>query len=262
MIFPGQSHVHFDINTGGRDFVVGDVHGHLVVLQLALRAVDFDERVDRLFALGDLVDRGPQSAELLRLVESAPWFFSLRGNHEAMLHAASKVAPHSEPWRIWRHEGSWALEQPDMQHLADIAGALPLTIEVALRDGRTVGLVHAEVPVGLTWDETKMMELAPGDEFDMHGSSAGSSLLWGRRRISLKTELAVPGVDLVLCGHTMLEERIPRLSGNVRFIETGAFRIGGRLTIVEPLAMRYWQVTRRDEWANLIDQHPTPLPAT
>lgn len=40
-------------NIHGRDFVVGDIHGHFTRLEAALQQVDFDRSVDRLFSVGD-----------------------------------------------------------------------------------------------------------------------------------------------------------------------------------------------------------------
>ena len=51
----------FERNARGRDFVVGDVHGHFDTLERLLEAVDFDASADRLFSVGDLVNRGPAS---------------------------------------------------------------------------------------------------------------------------------------------------------------------------------------------------------
>ena len=42
---------------GGADFVVGDVHGCFRTLTRAMDALDFDPERDRLFAVGDLVNR-------------------------------------------------------------------------------------------------------------------------------------------------------------------------------------------------------------
>ena len=53
----------FVLNESGRDFVVGDVHGCFRTLEHALGALTFDPNLDRLFGVGDLVNRGPHSAE-------------------------------------------------------------------------------------------------------------------------------------------------------------------------------------------------------
>lgn len=71
-------------NTQGTDYVVGDLHGCFQLLQDALDKVFFDPACDRLFSVGDLVDRGPDSLKCLQLL-AEPWFHAVMGNHEAML---------------------------------------------------------------------------------------------------------------------------------------------------------------------------------
>ena len=71
-------------NLQGRDFIVGDLHGHPDVLRRLMDHVAFDYDMDRLFSVGDLVDRGPNSAGALDLLE-APSFYPVLGNHDAML---------------------------------------------------------------------------------------------------------------------------------------------------------------------------------
>ena len=56
---------HFARNTHGRDFVVGDIHGCFDLLQQALDEAAFNPDRDRLFSVGDLIDRGPQSPQVL-----------------------------------------------------------------------------------------------------------------------------------------------------------------------------------------------------
>jgi hypothetical protein len=56
---------HLDANQVGRDFVVGDIHGCFSKLSAELERLRFDRDVDRLFSVGDLVDRGPESAAVV-----------------------------------------------------------------------------------------------------------------------------------------------------------------------------------------------------
>lgn len=71
-------------NTAGRDFVVGDLHGHRALLESQLARLGFDPLRDRVLAVGDLVDRGPDSLGTLSLIRE-PWFHAVLGNHELML---------------------------------------------------------------------------------------------------------------------------------------------------------------------------------
>jgi len=54
-------HHQYDRNNEGRDFVIGDLHGCYDELKDKLLDVNFNEEVDRVFSVGDLVDRGPES---------------------------------------------------------------------------------------------------------------------------------------------------------------------------------------------------------
>src|SRR3546814_1363745 len=74
-------HRHLPANTAGRDFIVGDLHGCLDLLQVELARIAFDPTRDRLFSVGDLTDRGPDSMGCLRLLRE-PWFYAVHGNHE------------------------------------------------------------------------------------------------------------------------------------------------------------------------------------
>lgn len=66
---------------GRRLVIVGDIHGMMGPLDELLRDVDFDEKRDHLVAVGDMVNKGPNSSgvvtRLMQLKASA-----VRGNHE------------------------------------------------------------------------------------------------------------------------------------------------------------------------------------
>ncbi|MFT8209556.1 MAG: metallophosphoesterase [Symbiopectobacterium sp.] len=51
-------------------WVVGDLHGCYQQLKQQLVARNFDERCDLLIAVGDLIDRGPDSAACLALLDA------------------------------------------------------------------------------------------------------------------------------------------------------------------------------------------------
>lgn len=72
----------YTLNERGKDYAVGDVHGHFTKLQQQLDAIGFNQDVDRLFSVGDLVDRGPECDRVLDWL-AKPWFHPVRGNHES-----------------------------------------------------------------------------------------------------------------------------------------------------------------------------------
>ena len=68
---------------GGRDWVIGDVHGCFRTLRDALLDIDFEYETDRLFSVGDLIDRGPNSIKAVDWLESGRLSAVVMGNHEA-----------------------------------------------------------------------------------------------------------------------------------------------------------------------------------
>ncbi|XFA73898.1 metallophosphoesterase [Thermosynechococcaceae cyanobacterium Okahandja] len=68
---------------GDRQIFIGDVHGHYEGLCRLLELVA-PRAGDRLYFLGDLVDRGPNSAAVVELLRQEG-YATVRGNHEDMM---------------------------------------------------------------------------------------------------------------------------------------------------------------------------------
>ncbi len=66
-----------------RRIVIGDVHGHYEGLMTLLQAIA-PQSDDQVYFLGDLIDRGPQSSQVVNFVKDNH-YHCLLGNHEQML---------------------------------------------------------------------------------------------------------------------------------------------------------------------------------
>ena len=71
----------------GRTFAIGDIHGDLYALDTVFQRLPSLEAGDTVVFLGDYVDRGPDSAKVVRFVREAAKqgpakVVALRGNHE------------------------------------------------------------------------------------------------------------------------------------------------------------------------------------
>ncbi len=203
----------FEANTTGRDWVVGDIHGCFTTLELALDEIGFDTVNDRLFSVGDLVDRGPESGRTLEFL-AKPWFHAVRGNHEQMLLDAAADNP-QKLYLWWANGGLWFIdESPELQAaLKSAIDELPLVMEISTGSG-TVGIVHADIPRGMSWPKF-IDAVGTGDR------KAVETALWGRNRALGKVKKGVVGIDRVFCGHTPTMGSV-RTVGNVFCIDAGA----------------------------------------
>lgn len=210
-------------NARGRDFAVGDIHGEYALLMDALDRTGFDPYKDRLFSVGDLVDRGPDSLACLELIRQ-PWFFSVVGNHEDMMFQHVLGASHCVVHTWFANGGTWwrAHENdPDAKELvAEAFANLPLAIEIDHPAGLT-GIAHAAPPA--RWSE---------DNFERR--DARSHVMWDRdilekRRFDYPGILPPPLTRLYM-GHTPLAAPLSR--NGLNWIDTGAVYTG-HLTVTE-----------------------------
>jgi serine/threonine protein phosphatase 1 len=217
----------FTKNTAGRDFCVGDIHGHFTKLQKALDGIGFDPLQDRLFSVGDLVDRGPDSLDVDTWLLRKPWFHAVRGNHEQMTIDSYETGRQSDQCGMhFINGGAWfyGISEVDQGCYSSILADLPLAIEVETDTG-TVGIVHADVPRG-SWQG--MVSALEGDDYE--SDHIASMLQWSRKRIGAEDHSGVDGVRAVICGHTPL--RLPVVLGNVYHIDTAGWTADGYFTFI------------------------------
>jgi bis(5'-nucleosyl)-tetraphosphatase (symmetrical) len=116
-------------------YVIGDIQGCYSEFRQLLDTVDFDPSHDRLWLVGDLVNRGPDSLAVLRTVKAlGAAATTVLGNHD--LHLLTVAAGHRRPHR--RDTLDEVLAAPDRDELLEWLRGLPLVV----REGRRT-MVHA-----------------------------------------------------------------------------------------------------------------------
>lgn len=221
--------VRYELNTAGQDLVVGDIHGNFSRLQHILDIEGFNPETDRLFSVGDLVDRGPESALVLDWL-AKPWFHAVRGNHDD--YVVRYQTCDRDNWLL--NGGAWFQGLPsDMQAELSVQMAeLPIAIEVMTPHGM-VGIVHAECPFP-HWEDLQNELLEPTSPTRL--KQVMGACMWSRNRIESMDESRIDGVLAVVVGHTPVTQ--PATLGNTLYIDTMGWRDGGKFTFLDLSSVR------------------------
>ncbi len=136
-------------------YCIGDIQGCDEALGRLLDVIDFSPSRDTLYLLGDLVNRGPTSLEVLRrCIALGDAVRPLLGNHDLhLLTAAHGLRPAGK-----RDTLQAILQAPDRAALLDWLRRQPLAREHTTARGERLLMVHAGVLP--TWDADTTLALA------------------------------------------------------------------------------------------------------
>lgn len=140
-------------------YAIGDLQGCFDPLQDLLGQIGFRESSDHLWFVGDLVNRGPQSLEILRFVRSlGKSAIIVLGNHD--LHLLMVAEGHAKAHR--QDTLDKILEAPDRDELLDWLRGLPM-----MHADGDYAMVHA----GLlpSWTVAEALDLARESEDALRG---------------------------------------------------------------------------------------------
>ena len=209
-----------------RLYAIGDVHGRLDLLekmQARIRdEIERDKPADwRVIHLGDYVDRGPQSREVIELLMAAcareSRFVALAGNHD--------------------HGLIEFLAEPSMHGLFMDNGGIETAASygVAFRSYQTLGRFHADLLAAVPREHIRFIlsrrfNIAFGDFYFCHAGirpgvaldhQVPDDLIWIRNEF-----LRFPGLHpkVIVHGHTITHE--PEVLANRVNVDTGAWLSG------------------------------------
>ena len=202
--------------------VIGDIHGRLDLLQKILAEIADKAPDHRLVFVGDYVDRGPSSKDVLVLLAespNAPVF--LMGNHEVMM-LEFLTDPESKSVRWLRHGGLATLDSfgISLDETADLASILDAhaRLKAALSDGTEDWLRS----LAMYWQSGNLVVTHAGPDPQLSIELQDKeSFLWGHQRF-LRDERK-DGL-WVAHGHWIVDQ--PTCSKGRIAVDIGAWRTG------------------------------------
>lgn len=178
--------------------IIGDVHGNIEKLKKIIEIINVP--LDEICLVGDLIDRGDHSIEVLEFVRSNN-IKCVLGNHEQMLIEALNG---SKYWLDnWRKNGAKG-DLDDYREYSDFLNSLPLTIHLENNIGKKFVISHSMICDVYTLKESN-------EKFR-------KQCLWARPQQALYlSDTSMPFVNII--GHTPVEDVIQ--IANTIFIDTG-----------------------------------------
>jgi len=135
------------------DYAIGDVQGCYEPLQRLLELIDFNEKEDCLWFVGDLVNRGPESLAVLRFINSLPLTPRITlGNHDLHLLGALFAV---KPWKGDDDTLQEIVQAPDGEDLGHW-----LRKQSILQFSAELNLVMCHSGIAPLWDLPQAMHLA------------------------------------------------------------------------------------------------------
>ncbi|TMV05608.1 serine/threonine protein phosphatase [Ruegeria sediminis] len=204
-------------------YLIGDIHGRADLLDRALKRLEADHPV---VFVGDYIDRGEDSAGVLRALIDRPNAHFLKGNHEEMLLSfLGDPITHGPRWL--RYGGLQTLASYGVAGVTETSKGPELE---AVRDA----LTRAMGPEQIFWLRTLPLTYRSGNVAVVHAgadprldpdSQDSGNLIWGHKDFG-----RVPRRDglWIAHGHTIVDE--PVAERGIISVDTGAYATG-RLSV-------------------------------
>lgn len=135
-------------------YVLSDIHGDMEAFDSILSQIHPGEE-DHLYIIGDVINRGPHSIELLRRIREMPNTTLMLGNHEYMKIDRLRHPDDRRLAMLWYKNGGAETEaafeklsEEERKDLLRYIEGLPVQVEISVNDESFL-LVHAR-PRGLS----------------------------------------------------------------------------------------------------------------
>ena len=147
-----------------RILIIGDVHGCIDELQSQKSTQEHNNGISFLaiVLVGDLCDKGPQSAKVIKYVRTQPNMISVRGNHDDRALLAALERRRSDVVVDTKYDWVRELSDEDVAWMADLPYTITIPRTMFVIDGHTTGndqdiiIVHAGLD--RTIDDGKILD--------------------------------------------------------------------------------------------------------
>ncbi|MBX7539382.1 metallophosphoesterase family protein [Qipengyuania sphaerica] len=225
-----------------RIYAIGDLHGEFDLFREALKVVNADNASkpaarSTIILLGDVVDRGPQSKQLLQVLQqfhtASTSFIVLRGNHEEMLLQSARGDEVMQ--RLWLRSGG--------RQTLESYGIDPDRFARRSPTERAEMLLAALGDETLQWLDSRPLSYRSGSYYFCHAGvrpgvelnkQVASDLLWIRNKFLYSDE---DHGAVVVHGHTEVDS--PEFLYNRINIDTAAHK-SGRLSVIGMQGTDLW----------------------
>ena len=218
----------------GRLLVIGDIHGFITPLNLLLDHLKPDLE-DTLVTLGDYIDRGPQSKDVLLKLIQLKLITNLKmliGNHDLMFLESIHFKRFNTDWLLYG--GLQTLESFGV----DLANP-----DFELFDAEIVDFLKSEC--SRYWEDEKHIFVHAGvDPLIPLDQQSDKLLFWDKLDPNFSGHQSG---KKVVCGHTRQTSGIPLNLGHLLCLDTNVYG-GGWLTCCDLNSMEYWQANALGEF--------------
>jgi len=213
--FPADAIAHIVLEeTCERYIIIGDIHGCITELRMLLKECSYDESRDKVICVGDLVNKGPSSLEVVQYFMDHN-FYAVKGNHDdaALMHLSN-----------WRKSGEinntykWVLTMSSSCEKYLLR--LPFTIRIPsmnsiiVHAGLVPGIPLNSQPLGALYRMRNLVihENRDDDETDYNTSVTNYEMGKERYEPTQDTDKGEPwakqwkGPEIVIFGHDALRK--------------------------------------------------------
>ena len=185
------------MDDGANIWAIGDVHGYFRTLQSLVEKLELNEN-DVVVMLGDLIDRGPSSADVVNYVKSTENIYSIRGNHEQMMIEGFDDAKFFKDVnmeaRIWYSNGG---SETESSYIA-MCGS---NEEACNRASEDIGWMMT-LPTEIVLDDWRLVHGGYNQNYDVEDESQEDIHMYARKQF-FNSKHAIDSKRTILFGHTV-----------------------------------------------------------